>query len=180
MDCVPVVSRRMSCAASIVKTRSGFCQNTRLKRGRAKQALKGVPMKEDGFRNDASSGLSRRELLSALAAAGAGTLVGQGSRTADGVPTDKRPVPPLTAKGGGIDVHHHFRPPIPGAVGNPNWTPEMSLEVMDKYNIAASLLSLTMQREQFYDGTEKGRALIRLCNDFGAKCVQKDPKRLGL
>jgi 6-methylsalicylate decarboxylase len=143
-------------------------------------------MKERNLRNDASGSLSRRELVSTLAAAGAcamlpaGALLGQGSRTADGAPTDKRPVPPLTAKGGGIDVHHHFRPPIPGAVGNPNWTPEMSLETMDKYNIAASLLSLTMQREQFYDGTEKGRALIRLCNDFGANCVQKNPKRLGL
>ena len=51
---------------------------------------------------------------------------------------------------------------------------------MDKFNIAAALLSLTMQREQFYDGTEKGRDLIRTCNEFGAKCMQKNPKRLGL
>ena len=107
-------------------------------------------------------------------------LWAQDSRTADGKPTDTRPVAPLTAKGGAIDVHHHFRPPIPGAVGNPNWTPEMSLEAMDKFNIAAALLSLTQQRELFYDGTEKGRSLTRQCNDFGAKCVQKNPKRLGL
>ena len=45
------------------------------------------------------------------------------------------PVRPLTAKGGAIDVHHHFRPPIPGAVGDPKWTPQMSLEAMDKFNI---------------------------------------------
>jgi len=133
--------------------------------------------------------LSRRELLGGIAGAGAlsaaallgqGSLFGQGSRDGDGVPLDKRPVAPLTAKGGAIDVHHHFVPPIPGAVGNPKWTPEMSLASMDKFNIAAALLSLTMQREQFYDGTEKGRDLIRKCNDFGAQCVQKNPKRLGL
>jgi len=125
---------------------------------------------------------SRRDALRVLAGgcAVAGFGWPQGSRDANGVPTDKRPVAPLTAKGGAIDVHHHFRPPIPGAVGNPNWTPEMSLESMDKFNIAAALLSLTMQREQFYDGTEKGRSLIRFCNEFGAKCVQKNPKRLGL
>jgi predicted TIM-barrel fold metal-dependent hydrolase len=137
-------------------------------------------------RAEERSGLSRRDLLGGIAAvsagalSAAGSLLGQGSRDADGVPTDKRPVAPLTAKGGAIDVHHHFVPPIPGAVGNKNWTPQMSLDSMDKFNIAAALLSLTMQREQFYDGTEKGRDLIRTCNEFGAKCVQKNPKRLGL
>ena len=133
---------------------------------------------------DHRSELSRRTFLRSVAAAGAmlpaSAFLGQDSRTPDGAPSDKRPVARLTARGGAIDVHHHFRPPIPGAVGNPNWTPEMSLEAMDKFNIAAALLSLTMQREQFYDGSEKARALIRTCNDFGAKCVQKNPKRLGL
>jgi predicted TIM-barrel fold metal-dependent hydrolase len=56
----------------------------------------------------------------------------------------------------------------------------MSLEHMDKFNIAAALFSLTMQRPQIYDGTEKGRALVRQVNDFGAKCVQMNPKRFGL
>src|SRR3954466_3269653 len=94
---------------------------------------------DGGDLKDLRTGRSRREILQTLAAAGAmlpaASLLGQGSRNADGVPTDKRPVAPLTAKGGAIDVHHHFRPPIPGAVGNPNWTPEMSLENMDKFNI---------------------------------------------
>ena len=108
------------------------------------------------FSSEAGLGLSRREVLRSLAAVGAGamlparSLFAQDSRTADGIPTDKTPVAPLTAKGGAIDVHHHYLAPLPGAVGNPHWTPEMSLEVMDKYNIAAALLSLTMQRELFY------------------------------
>ena len=102
---------------------------------------------------------------------GSSGLLGQDSRDADGVTTDKSPVAPLGTKGGAIDVHHHMRPPIPGAVGNANWTPAMSIEAMDKFNIAAALLSLTMQRAQIYDGTEKGRALVRTVNDFGAKCV---------
>jgi 6-methylsalicylate decarboxylase len=138
------------------------------------------------FSSEAGLGLSRREVLRSLAAVGAGamlparSLFAQDSRTADGIPTDKTPVAPLTAKGGAIDVHHHYLAPLPGAVGNPHWTPEMSLEVMDKYNIAAALLSLTMQRELFYDGTEKGRAAIRKCNDYAAKIVQKNPNRFGL
>lgn len=134
--------------------------------------------------NERGSCISRRNFIRTVGASGAilpaARFFGQNSRTADGRPTDPRPVAPLTAHGGGIDVHHHFRPPIPGAVGNPNWTPQMSLEAMDKFNIAAALLSLTMQREQFYDGSENARRLIRTCNDFGAKCVQVNPKRLGL
>lgn len=128
---------------------------------------------------------SRRDFLKRLALAGAATMLpvhslsAQDSRTADGLPTDTRPVAPLTAKGGAIDVHHHYLSPLPGAVGNPKWTPQMSLEGMDKYNIAAALLSLTMQRELIYDGTEKGRKAIRTCNDFGAKCAQTNLKRFG-
>lgn len=149
-------------------------------------------MKDDSFGGEFSvasrgrrSGLSRRELLGTVAAAGAGAMLplhslwGQGSRTANGEPTDTRPIAPLTAKGGAIDVHHHYLSPLPGAAGNPNWTPEMSLQGMDKYNIAAALLSLTMQREVIYDGTEKGRTAVRKCNDFAAKCAQKTPKRFG-
>ena len=139
-------------------------------------------MNEPGLseRVEVTDRISRRAILGGLAAAGAGALLAQGSRDENGRPTDQRPVRPLTARGGGIDVHHHFVPPIKGAVGNPKWTPQMSLEQMDKFNIAAALLSLTMQREQFYDGTENGRRLIRIANDFGAKCVQANPKRLGL
>ena len=150
-------------------------------------------MNEDKFLDSRASGtddrggISRRDLLTGIASGGVPRrrccwflLMGQGSRDANGVPLDKRPVAPLTAKGGAIDVHHHFVPPIPGAVGTKTWTPQMSLDSMDKFNIAAALLSLTMQREAFYDGTEKGRDLIRTCNEFGAKCVQANPKRLGL
>lgn len=150
-------------------------------------------MKDDSLENnyfvsstEPRSGLSRRDLLRTLAAAGAGAMLpanslwAQSSRTDDGLPTDTRPVAPLTAKGGAIDVHHHYLSPLPGAVGIKTWTPELSLQGMDKYNIAVALLSLTMQRELIYDGTEKGRTAVRACNDFGAKCAQKYPKRFGL
>jgi predicted TIM-barrel fold metal-dependent hydrolase len=130
--------------------------------------------------------VTRRSVLKMIAGAGAAgalpfaAMAGQDSRDAAGAPSDKRPVPPLQTKGGAIDVHHHLRPKIEGAAGNPNWTPAMSIEHMDKFNIAAAVLSLTMMRPQIYDGTEKGRALVRSINDFGAKCVQYNPKRFGL
>src|ERR1700691_4235439 len=63
-------------------------------------------------RADDRSSLSRRDLLGGIGAlsalSAASSLFGQGSRDGDGIPLDKRPVPPLTAKGGAIDVHHHF------------------------------------------------------------------------
>jgi hypothetical protein len=129
-------------------------------------------MKDDSFGGEFSvasrgrrSGLSRRELLGTVAAAGAGAMLplhslwGQGSRTANGEPTDTRPIAPLTAKGGAIDVHHHYLSPLPGGVGNPNWTPEMSLQGMDKYNIAAALwpLSAATPRKCFRDSNCKAR-----------------------
>ena len=76
-------------------------------------------MKGDNFGDNFSassswrrSGLSRRELLGTVAAAGAGAMLplhslwGQGSRTANGEPTDTRPIAPLTAKGGAIGSLH--------------------------------------------------------------------------
>lgn len=145
-----------------------------------------APGLDRGHRTLVPAGSSRREALKSLALAGASAalgssrLLGQASRDEQGRPTDPRPVPPLGTKGGAIDVHHHHRPPLPGAVGNPNWTPAMSLEHMDKFNIAAALFSLTMQAAQIYEGTEKARTLVRTVNDFGAKCVQHNPRRFGL
>ena len=115
----------------------------------------------------------RRGFLKALAMTGAAAALPPNLRSQEKVNR-------LTARGGAIDVHHHYRPPVEGAVGNPKWSAQMSLEQMDKFGIAVSLLSMTQMREQLYDGTEKGRKLMRLCNDFAAKLMQDHPTRFGL
>jgi hypothetical protein len=60
------------------------------------------------------------------------------------------------------------------------WTPEVSLEQMDKFDIAVAILSMTQMGDILYDGTEKGRSNVRTGNDYGAKLMADHPKRFGL
>jgi len=91
-----------------------------------------------------------------------------------------------TAQGGRIDVHHHHIPPallarLPNAPTRfTSWTPEQSLEQMDKFDIAVSILSLTQMGDILYDGKETGAAAVRLGNEYGAKVMSEHPKRFGL
>jgi predicted TIM-barrel fold metal-dependent hydrolase len=118
--------------------------------------------------------ISRREVLKSLAVGAAGVP-----------PTAKlfgQFVNKSTAKGGRIDVHHHHSPPAlhgPAFRGRP-WTPELSLEQMDKFDIAVAILSMTQMGDLLYDGTEKGAAAVRAGNDYGAKIMSEHPKRFGL
>ena len=97
-----------------------------------------------------------------------------------------------TARGGRIDVHHHHVPPGVGGFGGAgrggtgrggrtgNWTPETTLEQMEKFDIAVAILSMTQMGDILYDNTEKGRAAVRKGNDYGAKVMSDHPKRFGL
>lgn len=87
-----------------------------------------------------------------------------------------------TAKGGRIDVHYHFTPPEfrSAAGGYSSWTPELALQMMNKFDISVAILSIRQLAEALYDNTEKGRKAVRLCNDFGAKVMADQPKRFGL
>jgi len=88
-----------------------------------------------------------------------------------------------TAKGGCIDVHHHHQPPgftLGGRGRAGQWTPQQSIEQMDKFGITVAILSLTQLGDRVYDNTEKGRAAVRTVNEFGAKCMHDYPKRFGL
>jgi predicted TIM-barrel fold metal-dependent hydrolase len=121
---------------------------------------------------------SRRDLLKTLPIAGAAAVMSR--RELLGQFVNKS-----TAKGGRIDVHHHHQPPGLGigrgrGRGGPEWTPELSLEQMDKFDIAAAVLSVTQNGDAYYDGTEKGRANVRKANDYGAKLMADHPKRFGL
>jgi 6-methylsalicylate decarboxylase len=122
---------------------------------------------------------SRRKLLQNLAMAGA----------AAALPGDllSQFVSKSTAKGGRIDVHHHHIPPAllaslpPGDRGRlGSWTPERSIEQMDKFDIAIAILSMTQMGDLLYDGTEKGNAAVRTGNEYGAKIMAEHPKRFGL
>ncbi len=87
-----------------------------------------------------------------------------------------------------IDIHHHFAPPawIAAVKGRPllqaantNWTPERSIEDMDRAGIAAAVISVTNPGLWFGDRTATSQ-LARACNEYGARLVQNHPKRFGL
>ena len=136
-------------------------------------------MKNESFERMISSGRrpGRREFLKAAAAAGAALAIGRHELRAQLVNKS-------TAKGGRIDVHHHHAPPElrtgAGRGRGPQWTPELSLEQMDKFDIAVAVLSMTQMGDLLYDGTEKGRRNVRLGNDYGAKLMADHPQRFGL
>ena len=123
---------------------------------------------------------SRRKLLKNLAMAGAAAALPQ-------VDLLSQFVNKSTAKGGRIDVHHHHIPPAllaglpPGDRGRlGSWTPERSIEQMDKFDIAIAILSMTQMGDLLYDGTGKGNAAVRTGNEYGAKIMSEHPKRFGL
>src|SRR5204862_4320472 len=96
------------------------------------------------------------------------------------------PVP--GASTGRIDVHHHFAPPawVAEVKGRPllqpantRWTPEQSLEDMDRGGVAAAVVSITNPGIWFGDAAQT-RRIARACNDYGASLVRDPPGRFGL
>jgi len=87
-----------------------------------------------------------------------------------------------------IDIHHHFAPPswIAEVRGRPllqaantAWTPEKSIEDLDRAGTAAAMISVTNPGLWFGDAGATAR-LARACNEYGAKLVQQYPSRFGL
>jgi len=81
--------------------------------------------------NDQRLSVSRRELLRTIAATGAGALLSSGRGIAQTNPRR-------------IDVHHHFQPPVDGNAGLKWWTPEKSIEMMDKFGIAFAMMNVVL------------------------------------
>jgi 6-methylsalicylate decarboxylase len=120
-----------------------------------------------------TTGIDRRQFLTtALAAIGA-TAIGRHDAAAQ---TQR------------IDIHHHFAPPawIAEVKGRPllqpantAWTPEKSIEDLDRAGSAAAVISITNPGLWCGDNQATNR-VARACNDYGAKLVQQYPKRFGL
>jgi hypothetical protein len=84
-----------------------------------------------------------------------------------------------------IDVHFHHIPPFYSeavyeagrgpAIGRyPDWTPQLALELMDRFGIEVALTSLAQPGLGF--GTaESAQALARRCNDYAADLVARHP-----
>src|SRR5262249_21430 len=84
-----------------------------------------------------------------------------------------------------IDVHHHFIPPfhldsmmMPGrrtGGAPPKWSPQLSLEDMDKSGIATAVLSVVQPGVWYGNNVEEARTLARKLNDYGATMAKDHP-----
>jgi predicted TIM-barrel fold metal-dependent hydrolase len=91
-----------------------------------------------------------------------------------------------------IDVHHHMLPPdyasltrdrileiTSGDTAVLKWTPEVTLEQMEQFGVASSILSLPVPGA-WYQGKETSRNLARISNEYGARLSQDYPGRFGV
>jgi predicted TIM-barrel fold metal-dependent hydrolase len=93
-----------------------------------------------------------------------------------------------------IDVHCHMIPPfyvaenrdrIAGSRGGEItrawlvWSPQQSLEAMDRYGVETSMLSLSTPGVWF-GNAEEARSTARRVNDYGAELARSHPGRFGL
>jgi 6-methylsalicylate decarboxylase len=120
---------------------------------------------------------TRRGFLIALAALGAGALV-----PARGAMSQA----PAVAKPRRIDIHHHLVPPkyvadttaLRTGENTPRWTPQMSIEYMDRNGIATSVTAL-MQPGVWFADIALGRRLARENNEYAAQLARDFPGRFG-
>ncbi len=90
-----------------------------------------------------------------------------------------------------IDVHHHMLPPdyasltrdrileiTSGDTTVLKWTPEVTLEQMEQFGVASSILSLPVPGA-WHGGKENSRKLARISNEYGARLSKDYPGRFG-
>jgi len=90
-----------------------------------------------------------------------------------------------------IDVHHHILPPdYVAEVGDligpqilagrvPDWTPQASIEAMDRNGIATAVTSVSAPGLWFGD-SEKTRQMCRMCNEYAGEIRAEHPGRFGV
>ena len=94
-----------------------------------------------------------------------------------------------------VDTHHHFYAPeyqkawldweekrnIPHFPQQVGWSPQRSIEEMDKAGVKTSMLSLASTPGVWFDlPPAEASRMARLCNDYGARMVRDFPGRYGL
>ena len=94
-----------------------------------------------------------------------------------------------------IDTHHHFYAPayqkawldwedareLPHYPSQVSWSPEKSVEEMDKNNVSLAVLSLASTPGVWFDLDRQAAIdMTRLCNEYGAGMVRDHPGRFGL
>jgi len=136
----------------------------------------------DGKTGRSNTGtLSRRDLLYGIAAMGASAIMPEFGPAAQ---TESA----AAARPFRIDIHHHFTVPkllVESAAkgvtqtGLQNWTPQKSIDEMDKGGVATSIISISDPGVWFGDNAA-ARALARECNDYAAKLIKDYPGRFGL
>jgi aminocarboxymuconate-semialdehyde decarboxylase len=89
-----------------------------------------------------------------------------------------------------IDLHHHILPPtymslVGGRLGPqglfgtpPAWSPQISVDTMDRHGIGVAVTSVSAPGVWFEDQNESDH-LARLCNDYAAEMVRDHPSRFG-
>ena len=119
----------------------------------------------------------RRKFLTGMTALGAGALL-PGCQTAGTQAAGAKPYR--------IDVHHHIAPPAYSAAlksmmrGHAKWSPQASLEDMDKSGIATSITSLINPGMQAWSGDVEGaRKMAREANEYAARLSRDYPGRFG-
>lgn len=124
------------------------------------------------------SGIGRRSFLAGAAAFAATAAAGM-----NGGPGANAQAAPHR-----IDVHHHLSPPAwvealkKSKRDSPpvnNWTPQRSLEDMDKAGVATAITSPTLPAVGFLDPQEAA-AVARASNEYARKLAQDFPGRFGV
>lgn len=125
-----------------------------------------------------ASAQSRRGFLGAMGAMGAlGALSSAGCASVGAPATPHR-----------IDVHHHISPPEwvaslkKSKLDTPpvtNWTPQRSLDDMDRAGIATSMTSPTLPAVGFLPPAEAA-AVARASNEYARKLADQHPGRFGV
>jgi 6-methylsalicylate decarboxylase len=151
--------------------------------------------------------IERRDMLKALGIAGAAAAASQGHLLGQSITKSAHPAGRIDIHHHHVPPALATRPGAAGGLGNGGapaggrggagragagaaaagggafgrgWTPEKTLEQMEKYDISVAILSMTQMGPLLYDNTEKGRMAVRTGNEYGASLMQKWPKKFGL
>src|SRR5262249_61105023 len=135
---------------------------------------------DDGGKNNVRNvvAVNWRAPHAVAAVPGGGSVLAAGtSGAAPAAATRDQSSNAAVAKPHRIDIHHHVAPPkyieeMRSLLQPPTlaWTPERSIEDMDKAGVATSITSITTPGVWIGDHAQ-GRRVARECNDYAARLI---------